>query len=382
MSYTVGDFAAMFADRVRVDAYLAAMAKAITPGSVVCDLGTGTGFFAIAACRLGARKVYAIDTNDAIQLARELAVANGYADRIELIHASSLDVTLPERVDVLVSDLRGALPVFSQGLPSIADARRRFLKPGGIQIPLRDVIRAVPVESPEIYRKHRAPWGDQHADMDLRPIERALLHSWGRDRVTERAFIAEPAAVATIDHLTVESAFVSGRAAFVATRAATGHGIQVWFDAELAAGIGFTTAPTHPEAIYGTAWFPWLEPVPLEAGDGIELRLDAHLVGDSYIWRWRTRVIPTDRTKTPIVFDQSTFFSTPIPSDLLARRAAEHRTELSDAGLVDHLVLGRMAEGALVGDIAREIAARWPARFTSADDALAHVGVLSGKYGR
>ena len=68
----------MFGDRVRVDAYLAAMARAIVPGSTVCDLGTASGFFAVAACRMGARHVYAIETNDAIQVASRIpAVRHG-----------------------------------------------------------------------------------------------------------------------------------------------------------------------------------------------------------------------------------------------------------------------------------------------------------------
>lgn len=382
MSYTVRDYASMFGDRVRVDAYLKAMERAIVPGSTVLDLGTATGFFAVAACKLGARHVYGIETNDAIQVARELAIANGCSDRITLYHESSLRVELPEQVDVLVFDLRGALPLLGRGLPSIADARRRFLKPGGVQIPRRDVLWAVPVEAADTYRRLRSPWGDLHPDLDLGPIEHVLVNSWGKQRVPRAGFLAEPQSWGTLDYRTIEGGDVTGTVTFIVTRPGTGHGLQLWFDADLADGIGFSTAPMGPEAIYGTAFFPWSEPATLGVGDEITLRIDAHLVGDDYVWRWRTRVTPADRRRAFVAFDQSTFFATPVPPERLARRAASHRPTLGEEGHIDAYVLGRLAEGVLLGEIAAEVAARHPVRFPAAGEALAHVGALSSKYGR
>ena len=65
-------------------------ADAVTPNSVVLDIGAGTGIFALLACRYGARRVYAVEPDDAINLAREVAAANGYSDRLTL-HSESLD---------------------------------------------------------------------------------------------------------------------------------------------------------------------------------------------------------------------------------------------------------------------------------------------------
>ena len=103
--YSIADYGAMISDKVRMSAFAHALREAVTPGAVVVDIGTGTGIFALLACRFGAGRVYAIEAADAIQVAREIAAANGCADRIEFIQAMSTQVTLPERADIVISDI-------------------------------------------------------------------------------------------------------------------------------------------------------------------------------------------------------------------------------------------------------------------------------------
>src|SRR5438105_13764263 len=109
--YSIKGYGAMVADGFRTDAYCEALRRAVKPGSTVLDIGTGTGIFALLACRFGARKVYAIEPGDVIQVARETAVANGFGDRIQFIQAYCEKVELHQRADLIVSDLRGVLPV-------------------------------------------------------------------------------------------------------------------------------------------------------------------------------------------------------------------------------------------------------------------------------
>ena len=83
--YSLWDYCRMIEDPVRTKAYLKALRRAITPGCVVVAIGTGTGFFAVQAVRMGARKVYAIEADPAIAAAREVVALNGCADRVELM---------------------------------------------------------------------------------------------------------------------------------------------------------------------------------------------------------------------------------------------------------------------------------------------------------
>ncbi len=67
------------------------------------------------ACRFGARRVYAFEPSPIIELAREIAAANGLADRIEFIPKMSTESSLPEPANVvIVSDVRGILPLFGK----------------------------------------------------------------------------------------------------------------------------------------------------------------------------------------------------------------------------------------------------------------------------
>ena len=91
----------MLNDRTRTSGYLASIGKAVRRGDVVLDIGTGTGIYAIAAARAGARHVYAVEAGRIAKAARTLFEANGVADRITLIRGLSTRITLPERADVL-----------------------------------------------------------------------------------------------------------------------------------------------------------------------------------------------------------------------------------------------------------------------------------------
>ena len=114
--YSPHDHGWMIAHRVRVGAYRQALEKVVNPGSVVVDIGTGTGIFAVFACQLGARKVFAIESGEIIELARQIAKDNNCSENIEFIRELSTRVELPERADMVISDIRGALPLYNGSL--------------------------------------------------------------------------------------------------------------------------------------------------------------------------------------------------------------------------------------------------------------------------
>jgi protein arginine N-methyltransferase 1 len=174
--YSLHSYGQMLADAPRMDAYLAALRNAVKPDSVVLDLGCGPGVFALMACKFGARRVYAVEPESIISLAREAAVTNGCADRIEFFESLSTEISLPEPASIIISDLRGVLPWFEQHIPTIIDARERLLAPGGVLIPQRDVLWATVVEAPEQYEDFVGPW--RRFDLDLAAGTRLITNTW------------------------------------------------------------------------------------------------------------------------------------------------------------------------------------------------------------
>src|SRR6266481_7980397 len=156
--YSLRDFGAMLTDAGRFGAYAKAIAAAVRPGDTVAEIGCGPGAFSLLACRAGARRVYAIESDDSIHFARQLAAANGFTERIEFFESDSRKTELPERVNVIVSDIRGVLPLYNHVIPSLEDARQRLLAASGIMIPRRDTLKAAVIEANEYYSRLTSPW--------------------------------------------------------------------------------------------------------------------------------------------------------------------------------------------------------------------------------
>ena len=313
--YSLHFYGQMLADAPRMDAYTAALRAAVRPESVVLDLGCGPGVFALLACKLGARRVFAIEPDNVIGVAREAAVANGCADRIEFFESLSTEITLPEPATIIISDLRGVLPWFEQHIPLIIDARERLLAPGGVLIPRRDVLWATLVEAPEQYAELVGPW----QKYDLEAGTRLITNTWRKSYLKPEQLLADPVCWTTIDYYTVATADVRADISWRAARNGTAHGLAVWFDSELGDDISFSNHPAAPKMIYGAGLFPFLQPVEIAEGEPVELRLAANLVNDGYIWRWDTDFFAGTRVKAS--FKQSTFYGVPLSQATLRKSA-------------------------------------------------------------
>lgn len=381
--YSLSGYGSMIADRVRVNAYAAALRQAVRPGSVVLEIGAGPAIFAVLACRLGARRVYAIESCDIIQVGREVAVASGCSDRIVFFEEMSTRVTLPEKADVIVSDLHGILPLFEQHIPSIVDARRRFLAPGGSLIPRKDTLWAAVVEVAEAYAGVVDAWDHNPLDLDLSVARRLAVNNFCKLRAKPDQLLTKPFPWATLDFTTIECADVQGTATWKVERPGTGHGIIVWFDAELAEGVGFSNAPGAPEAIYASMFFLWLKPVSLATSQTVTVHLQAKLTEDDYIWRWTTEIAAPDNPGTVVArFDQSQLAGAVISPANLRKRASNYVPRLSEEGRMEQRILELMDGTAPLEQIARRLSQDFPNRFPRWQDALTAAGDLAAKYSR
>jgi ribosomal protein L11 methyltransferase len=114
-----------------------------TPGPTVVDVGTGSGILAIAAARLGARRVWARDIDPvAVAVARVNVRANGAAGTVSVVRGAGVGGS-PVRVNLIVANI-----VADTIIPLLPEARSKlapdglFIGSGIVEDRLRSVLDA------------------------------------------------------------------------------------------------------------------------------------------------------------------------------------------------------------------------------------------------
>lgn len=281
---TPSEHISMLNDRARTGSYLEAIAEVVRPGDVVVEIGTGTGVLAVAAARAGARHVYAIEAAQIGTTARALFQANGLGDRITLVPGWSTQVSLPERADVLISEIIGDEPLHERVLQATADAIKRFLRPAARLVPRSLRIYALPVSLPDdviarfrFTESARAEWGEWYG-IDFGPLGATGTTSAQRifaqpTRAREWVPLAEPVQLADIDFTSGRPPEVESDARVVASGAGPVHAVVEYFELELSPSVTLSLAPER--AIERSSWHlpVWLlqEPIDVAAGELLSL---------------------------------------------------------------------------------------------------------------
>ncbi|KAF2570506.1 hypothetical protein F2Q70_00004943 [Brassica cretica] len=145
----------MLSDRVRMDAYFNAVFenKHHFAGKTVLDVGTGSGILAIWSAQAGARKVYAVEATSMADHARALVKANNLEHVVEVIQGSVEDISLPDKVDVIISEWMGYFLLRESMFDSVICARDRWLKPTGVMYPSHARMWFAPIKSNMADRK-------------------------------------------------------------------------------------------------------------------------------------------------------------------------------------------------------------------------------------
>jgi protein arginine N-methyltransferase 1 len=264
----------MLADRVRHEAFRAALKQAIRPGvSTVADVGAGTGVLAFFAREIGAREVWLYEPGAALELAEAVAARNAI-DGLHFVRARSLDVVDPPQVDVVVAEVLGNFAYEEDVLETMRDAQR-FLAPGGTLIPASIVQWVAPVVSDRFERDLRS-WREVGFSLDWSDAERMTRNNM-------YVFAIEPedlveGGARSWDALDFRGPIESRRRGSVSWRPQQPqqfNGFALWWDCTLAPGIVLSTSPYRPRTHWDQIYLPLLEPLALGAGDEVRLRLES-----------------------------------------------------------------------------------------------------------
>lgn len=274
----------MLSDSVRVDAYHRGIHRNVRPGDVVLDLGTGTGLLAFMASRAGAKKVYAVEHSDVVQVAREIARLNGFTN-IEFVQENSREYTPPEPIDVVVHEQMGD-ELFNENLvQNLLDVRDRVLRPGGRILPARFRLFIEPVTMHAAMRVRRFWNIDLPDGIDLSAMEQSPVaarfdtgrneQTWARAGSVAATF-APPQPVLELDLDTLASAGALATEFTIERTASTGmivDGTCVWFEAVFDDETVLSTSPLGTNTSWGNRMFR----LDQEFAAGERLRLGIHL---------------------------------------------------------------------------------------------------------
>lgn len=245
---------ALLDDIERTKGLLRAIREVVRPGDVVLDIGSGTGILSVAAAKAGAARVYAIEEGDIAEAASALIAANDTAQVVSMIRGRSTRIELPQRADVLVSEILGADPLDESILEVFRDARQRLLKPEARLIPRALSVYGLPVELPAYFlarntfsednvKRWREAYGFDFAPLGTYGEQITRLPGISPQKASQWHTVARPSLLTEIALDREFEVAATAPASFVAERAAARLGLLVYFDVEMSPSVTLTTSP-------------------------------------------------------------------------------------------------------------------------------------------
>ena len=376
MSLILDGHRQFLADRSRLEQYASALREVVVPGDIVVDLASGTGILGLLACRAGAARVVAVEVDAIAGVARAIAQANGYADRIEVCRCHSSEASLPDRADLLVTDQIGHFG-FDTGLLSLlADARARLLKPGGRLVPSRLDLEVAPVEHADQFARV-AFWETQPAGFDFSPVRPMAANTGYPTRFDASQLLCAPVTGCRIDLATSAPPVLRIDASFTAVRPGTLSGVGGWFTAQLSPSITLSNSPLDLRQIHRRqVFFPIEREEPLDAGDRIDLSM--RILPDDPIVSW---TVDLTRQAGPAArFSHSTLKGMLFDATDLRMTDPEYRPRLTDRGVARRSVLELCDGSRTLAQIETELFERHRALFPSPAEAAVFVSEVVSRY--
>lgn len=275
---------AMLDDVTRTQGLLRAIRETVRPGDVVVDIGSGTGILAVAAAKAGACRVYAIEQGKIANAAEAMVAANNVGDIVRVIRGHSSRVELPERADVLVSEILGADPLDESLLEVFRDARTRLLKPEARLIPCAVLVYGLPVKLPPRFvarntfsARNLERWRNLYnINFDgLGPYGAGIHRLSGIPPQEAKTWqtVADPCLLTRIRLDRDFEVAACSSTSFTANSAATNLGILVYFDVQWSASVSLSTNPNKVSEYNHWSCRVWCFPdkPSVQAGERIDL---------------------------------------------------------------------------------------------------------------
>ncbi|XP_063787494.1 histone-arginine methyltransferase CARM1 isoform X3 [Pseudophryne corroboree] len=250
----------MMQDYVRTGTYQRAILQNHTDfkDKVVLDVGCGSGILSFFAVQAGARKVYAVEASSMAQHAELLVKSNNLTDRIVVIPGKVEEVSLPEQVDIIISEPMGYMLFNERMLESYLHAKK-FLKSTGNMFPTIGDVHLAPFTDEQLYMEQftKANFWYQPSfhGVDLSALRGAAVDEYFKQPVVDtfdiRILMAKSVKY-TVNFLDAKESDlhrIEIPFSFHMLQSGLVHGLAFWFDVAFIGSImtvWLSTAPTEP----------------------------------------------------------------------------------------------------------------------------------------
>ncbi len=361
----------MALDQRRNEVYAQVLSQVITPDSVVLDVGAGLGIHGLLAAKLGAKRVYLVEPEDIIMVAKEIANSNGFGDRVVCLQGPIEEVDLPEQVDVITSVFTGNFLLEEDLLPSLFYARDRYLKPGGLMLPQAGVMQAVPICAPELYATELEVWSQPHLGLDhsvARPyVSQSILYY--RKELADARYLADPIDLFALDFHQATDINCQISVDYTITESGICHGLAGWFKMQLGENW-LSTAPHEPPLHWSAAFLPLDPPLAVEVGDRLTFSLHRPAFGD---WNWTVQTAETKQS-------HSTFFSQPMTLASIKKNSLDYLPQKNLQGEAALEVLSHSDGTVSVQTLSDTLCQKYPQLFPNQQKAINFVRKLVGRF--
>lgn len=320
------------ADPVRHAALRAAVTQLVNPGDRVADLGCGSGVLGLLCLRQGAAFVEAIDDTAILEVARRTLQREGHAERVRLHACSTWRAALAAPVDLLVCDHVGYFGIDYGLLELLADARQRFLKPGGRILPRRVQLLVGAVHS-DAGREQAEAWASAQVDPAYHWLRGHGINAKHALTLQPDELLSGLAPLADLETGLDYPATLRWQTTLTVQRAGLLDGLVGCFRAELAEGIWMSNSPLAEDAIARPqAFLPIDARLPVAAGDTLRIAITQNPTKNLIAWQ-------VEHAASGRRFSHSTFAGELLTPAELAQQRPDRQPRLGALGRARNTVL-------------------------------------------
>lgn len=279
----------MLGDVTRTEGYRKAVVNGakFVQGKVVLDVGCGSAILSMFCAREGkAKKVYAVEASGMADHITGVIQENSLEDIISVTKGRIEEITLPEKVDIIISEWMGTFLLFEFMIDSVIYARDHWLKPGGVMWPTHAQLFILPCSAEKLYHQKVGVW-KQHYGFSFTSLRQKAIKDFFSRPVIDHDllpsdYLSDPQSIAMFDMNTIDVCKLESWSCdfkFVVNKGGILHGFCSWFDVEFhipesedhqPKPVVLSTNPTAPKTHWKNAIFVLDEPVQVTQGNVIQ----------------------------------------------------------------------------------------------------------------